>query len=180
MFLLNWILQNIFLLKPNMYIGNIPLAFLSFQTGDSTSFHPGIQHSELHLCAPESEIPAPSSFRRFREGSPEYFQYWLGSSLCRSQEPQEQEGSQGQDSASGMLRAVLPHLSAPLKHKYMNQRQDHSYKAYFKGKPDPGQELQHKRVLKNMENKKTQKFILKLLRKKINIAQLWHLTEEAF
>lgn len=180
MFLLNWMLQNIFLLKPNMYIGNIPLAFLSFQSGDSTSFHPGIQHSELHLCAPESEIPAPCSFRRYREGSPGYFQYWLGSALCRSQEPQEQEGPQGQDSAPGTLWAVLPHLSAPLKHKYMNQGQDHSYKAYFKGKLDPGQELQHKRVLKTTENKKNTENYFKTFKEKNNIAQLWHLTEEAF
>lgn len=72
---------------------------------------------------------------------------------CSLQEPrahQGQEGHQGQGSASGTLRAVLPHLSSPLKaqmHKPRARSYSYSYKAYFKGKLHLGQELQHKRFL---------------------------------
>lgn len=72
---------------------------------------------------------------------------------CSLQEPrahQDPEGHQGQGSASGMLRAVLPHLSSPLKaqiHKPRTGSYSYSYKAYFKGQLHSGQELQHKRFL---------------------------------
>lgn len=84
MFLLNWILQNVFLLKPNMNIGNVPLALLSLQWV-TPPLPILIERSELHLCAPGSEIPAPWSCRKVeRRFLREYFQYWWGNSPCRS------------------------------------------------------------------------------------------------
>lgn len=106
MFLLNWILQNIFLLKPNMYIGNIPLAFPQPPVGQLLLLPSWKAHSAFRtspLCTWKWN-PKPCSFRRQRGSS----------GNISSVGWKEQEGHQGQDPAPGTPRAVLPHPSAPL------------------------------------------------------------------
>lgn len=162
MFLLNWVLQNIFLLKPNMYIGNIPWFLL--QWDDSTSFHPGrlIQHSELHLCVPESEIPTPA-VSGGREKDPQgEFPILTGKGFL--QEPirtrRDTKGrTQHQERSELSCLIFLLHWM----HKYLNQGQDYSYKAYFKCKFDPGQDIKEFWKPQKTAN---QKFIPKPLREK--------------
>lgn len=179
MFLVNCILQNIFLLKPNMYIGNIPLAFPQPPVGWLHLLPCWKAHSTFRtspLCTWKWN-PNPCSFRRQREGSSGSISSVDREGLSAGA-PQEQEGHQGRTQHQEHPELSCLILLLHWMHKYLNQGQDYSYKAYFKGKLDPGQDMKEFWKPQKTVN---HKFVLKLLRKrKINLAQIWHLPEEAF